>query len=402
MLLIHLHSSVKSTINHRTMRKVSFLLGSLLLFSCSQLDLPTEENNQKTIDEVTKDHFISEETAIKIATSNIKCLEDPSTRSTTRNVKSVERYIRHSRTTRTTDNNVAYYIINYDNNKGFAVVANDDRIIPALQAISEEGNLSLNDTISNPGLRYFFETRTVDPDSFILVGPTHPILPDPIIPTIIEVKPLLHKTVREWSQNWPLNYYCPIVDGKSTKTGCLPLASAMIMSYYEWPKSYAKYNFNWPMMKVNILDDNLAYLIQELGKTENFNVNYGKEESSASENRFIPTFHNFNYPNVKSRDFSASHVMSLLQNNQPVIISAAKTDNINIRHSWVLDGVYYVKGGVAGSHLDPNTAFYYFHCVWGFGGTSNGYFQLSGRNIGGEPIFKEEEDSSIPTVNNYD
>lgn len=73
-----------------------------------------------------------------------------------RKVKSIEA-VRSQATTRSYGSDIPdtlYYIINYADDSGFAVMSADKRTVP-LYAISEDGRFDLNDTVYNKGLALF-------------------------------------------------------------------------------------------------------------------------------------------------------------------------------------------------------------------------------------------------------
>ena len=50
-----------------------------------------------------------------------------------------------------------YYIVNYENKEGFVIVGGNETADPVV-GLSDEGNLSLNDTLNNPGLAAFIRS----------------------------------------------------------------------------------------------------------------------------------------------------------------------------------------------------------------------------------------------------
>lgn len=378
------------------MKKLFYIaLASLFWTSCSPSEpMAIDDQTGKSVDKQVKVsiHAISEEEAIEIANENMACL-NPATRSNKKRVKSVHKILNRTNTVKTRAVNtveVGYYLINYENEGGFAVVADDDRVRP-LHAISDSGCLHISDTINNKGLAQFFSSLVSVVDTTLIVGPLKPWV-DPIKPSIskVIVKPILTESVRGWHQDYPFNKYC-----ENNVVCCVALSCGMVMSAFEWPASYSIYSFNWTDIKTNHFNDGLAHLLRELGKPKNLNVQYGPDASSAIFDDCIRTFVNFGYEHPKIGSFSLGTVINYLENGQPVLIDGRVDGDYTDGHTWVLDGLYMVEGHL-GAIVNPGDTGYvkeYFpHCVWGAGGSANGYYSFYGSSVGDSPYHSGEGD----------
>ncbi len=105
-----------------------------------------------------------------------------------------------------------------------------------------------------------------------------------------------------WDQDYPYNYYTPLVGGKRTYAGCVAVAFGQIMKFWQWPKAGRgshSYNWNgrvlsanfqvsyrWDLMPISLNYSSpfeqikaVALLLYHLGVA--FNMDYGTESSSA-------------------------------------------------------------------------------------------------------------------------
>ncbi|MBO4965835.1 MAG: Spi family protease inhibitor, partial [Muribaculaceae bacterium] len=96
----------------------------LFLFSdCSQ-QIEFETNGEEI---VLSDTFVTLSEALKKAEPFFASIENTATRSDDRKVKSIE-YISQPNT-RSTEK-VLYYLVNFSDNKGFAILSSDNRLLP--------------------------------------------------------------------------------------------------------------------------------------------------------------------------------------------------------------------------------------------------------------------------------
>lgn len=334
------------------------------------------------------------------------------TRSAERKVESVEYYSRPG--TRSLGGDTLLYLVNYADDAGFALLSADSRLRP-IYAISDEGSMSFSDTTYNKGLALF--ARGVEAEITSLPNPPYipvdSLINQPIFPdfggTYIKSKvaPLLTPAVREWHQSSPYNMHCPTIGGVVAPVGCAALAIGQIMTYYSWPLSYNNYQYHWGFIKEGNFDYATAHLLRRLGDYANLNMDYGSETSGANtQARAAVTFVNFGYENPGSmQNFSTSYICNYLNkalSNEigggPVLVRGEQSDLI-YGHAWVIDGYiqYESKGTlVPGGYLLHDVL---FHCVWGWGGTSNGYFYWRNGFDTNNPIEKDEGDTNNQTTN---
>lgn len=182
---------------------------------------------------------------------------------------------------------------------------------------------------------------------------------------------------------------CPRIDGEEVPTGCVATATAIIMKYHEYPKQaiggvssyynipieYSGYDWNNMLMHygyygvqspTEIQNNAVAKLMWHCGA--NMEMEYKAGGSSASTYLAAQRLVNvFGYANticaIQKYQLTwyrwKQIIKTELQANRPVLYSGS---NSRIGHAVVCDG--YTKDDA-------------FHINWGWGGSYNGYFQLS-------------------------
>lgn len=314
-------------------------------------------------------------------------------------VKSIE-YLGGTSTTRSESDSPLYYVVNYDNDEGFAVLGADKRLA-GVYAISGEGHLNLNDTSKNEGLKMFFNSLPKRLPSF---GDSIANIEDPTYPEgflkkndSYRVEPMLDPQVRKWRQESPFNLLCFYYKGFPRKpyrslAGCVPLATAMLMSYYEWPVSYNGTVFNWKEMKginPNIELDSVGQLPYNLQSVPKLLAYLGDRYGTTYFNGGAATLFEEGYSRVFSdfgyevgaffQDFSESGMEMMIKNNKPCLVSGKSSGG---GHAWVIDGLIFDDDR---EYCNPDGSVflvkpgegYLFHVVWGWNGESNGYFRYN-------------------------
>ncbi len=309
-----------------------------------------------------------------------------------RNVSSVEFIGTRTRTSGEGESN-SYYIFNYGDREGFAIVSADNRQVP-VYAISDQGELHASDTLQNPGLRWYF-SNVLSGSSIgngIPIDTTkHLLITLPIETRIVYSKPLITGFKSQFHQESPYNKYCPGV------VGCVPLACGTVIGYHCWPNKYGNYSFDWNAMNNNSTHNMWARLFWLLGKEENCNVIYGDAVTGAAFDNVKRAFSNFGYKNVKISNLSDVSISGELEKGFPVLFDGRYKDNPLSGHAWVVDGgfmdVYKIPGlpNEDGSQSDYVKYTTYYHCVWGDAGLHGGYFlyDVNANTIGGEPYTSD-------------
>lgn len=293
-------------------------------------------------------------------------------------------------------NNAPYYAFNLE--QGYVIVSGDDEMTE-LVGYAENG---------------FFDAENVPPqmqlwlDGYaeyvaavqsgkakarkILLSDSPSVVVEPLVST-------------KWNQDAPFNNFAPEYtdDNNNTQrcaTGCAATAMAQIMKFHNWPEqgvghysyehqsfgtissNFSEHVYDW----TNMIDrynngeysseqaDAVALLMKDCGVS--LNMNYGPV-SGASIYSYYPAFKNYfryssrtvNRSGCETAEFTKI-ITDELQEGRPIIYCGTGEDG---GHAFVVDG------------YDTN---YFLHVNWGWGGYSDGYFDMNymdptGLGIGG-------------------
>lgn len=293
-------------------------------------------------------------------------------------------------------NNAPYYAFNLE--QGYVIVSGDDEMTE-LVGYAENG---------------FFDAENVPPqmqlwlDGYaeyvaavqsgkakarkILLSDSPSVVVEPLVTT-------------KWNQDAPFNNFAPEYtdDNNNTQrcaTGCAATAMAQIMKFHNWPEqgvghysyehqsfgtissNFSEHVYDWTNMidrynngeYSNVQADAVALLMKDCGVS--LNMNYGPV-SGASIYSYTPAFKNYfryssrtvNRSGCETAEFTKI-ITDELQAGRPIIYCGTGEDG---GHAFVVDG------------YDTN---YFLHVNWGWGGYSDGYFDMNymdpaGLGIGG-------------------
>lgn len=293
-------------------------------------------------------------------------------------------------------NNAPYYAFNLE--QGYVIVSGDDEMTE-LVGYAENG---------------FFDAENVPPqmqlwlDGYaeyvaavqsgkakarkILLSDSPSVVVEPLVST-------------KWNQDAPFNNFAPKYtdDNNNTQrcaTGCAATAMAQIMKFHNWPEQgvghysyehqsfgtissdFSEHVYDWTNMidrynngeYSNVQADAVALLMKDCGVS--LNMNYGPV-SGASIYSYTPAFKNYfryssrtvNRSGCETAEFTRI-ITDELQEGRPIIYCGTGEDG---GHAFVVDG------------YDTN---YFLHVNWGWGGYSDGYFDMNymdpaGLGIGG-------------------
>lgn len=293
-------------------------------------------------------------------------------------------------------NNAPYYAFNLE--QGYVIVSGDDEMTE-LVGYAENG---------------FFDAENVPPqmqlwlDGYaeyvaavqsgkakarkILLSDSPSVVVEPLVTT-------------KWNQDAPFNNFAPEYtdDNNNTQrcaTGCAATAMAQIMKFHNWPEqgvghysyehqsfgtissNFSEHVYDWTNMidrynngeYSNVQADAVALLMKDCGVS--LNMNYGPV-SGASIYSYTPAFKNYfryssrtvNRSGCETAEFTKI-ITDELQEGCPIIYCGTGEDG---GHAFVVDG------------YDTN---YFLHVNWGWGGYSDGYFDMNymdptGLGIGG-------------------
>ena len=291
-----------------------------------------------------------------------------------------------------------FYVFSPADGQGFVIVSGDDELAPIVgySTTAKAGEMppALCDLLSVYDM-YVEDVRN---------GVAEPMQPV-ITASNSSIEPMLTTT---WNQDSPYNLQCPQVNGSYTPTGCTATATAQIMKFHNWPekasKSFTWYNnvtekdeyvntsshkYDWANMLDNYRNgystteaNAVALLMSDVGKA--MNSSYALTGTGST-----PTFaaqalvNIFKYsPDIivaKREEYTNEEYMELIRKNlearQPLMY-AGYGQSYNSGHAFVCDGI------------NENNL---LHINWGWGGSYDGYFDITSMAPGGAGIGGGED-----------
>ena len=297
----------------------------------------------------------------------------------------------------TMEGSADYFVFNFPGEKGFAIVAGDDRVRPVL-GYSDKGSFDPDKLPENLRgmLAYYQDQITWANDNGIEATPDiaaewNQLMSGTALRAAGE-KVLLETA--NWSQGEPYNRQTPTIKGKHTVTGCVATAMGIIMKYHEYPiravnpPEYNYYSidgyysghklsygdYDWGNMLSSYKGggyndaqaDAVAELLYHCGA--NVEMNYSVSASGTQTSRVALALSEvFGYsPSIRYLQKEAYRwdewkdmLRKELDLGYPMIYDGQSSSG---GHAFVCDG--YSEDGT-------------FHINWGWDGYSNGYFVLS-------------------------
>ena len=371
-----------------------------------------------------KDYTISTDEAIAEALSLM-----PSTARRSVGVSSVKTYKilpNHARSAE--DSLSAFHVVNFAEHQGFVIIAGDRRIEQPVFAFVEQGNL-IQDSI-NPGLALFLEmshayalqeieSKEQLRDSIYLqlkeklgelpVAQARPATQDGSSfqnhattyygawydNQRVELKGRDGQWLK-FGQYSPFNNYVPKDCGyNKAPAGCVAVAMAQIMAYYQYPYGRNWANIlNWENLYTypNYYDFDIASLMRDIGQAVKMDYGCGNGGSGAYSEDAIRVFKNWGYSATGLMNFNAGGIISQVRDYRRLVymrgyasrwyflgIPTAVYDD---GHAWVADG--YLQRArskmtcYGGLYNNCNSTSYqyadFLHLNWGYSGHQSGYF----------------------------
>lgn len=382
-----------------------YLCAAALLTGCSNEE-PNAQPPTKEIEHVSDPNFIPIDEALANADKMFSNIGIKPTRANHR-IKSIERF---KSPTRSMDNDMhGLYVVNYENDGGFALLSADRRLYP-VYALSEEGSLHLSDTLDNKGLSWYLNDY-ITSGGFTPVNPptidslTHTIQPI-YDETTVHSTPLLNEFLRKFHQSYPYNQYLPIPNEKDKyyAVGCMPIAVGTIVGYYEWPNNIDGFTMPWESMRTNPYHSQWSRLFALVGGSKYIGVTYGETSTPGVFEFYTRTFTNLKYNGTKLGSLNYTTLFSELKNGHPVIFDGRVPNNQHDGHAFIVDGAYTHKYETPLVTEDGKTVYateHFVHCLWGWQrGSSNGYYLIDG-SVGGKCTTFDEPGPYNPSAPAY-
>ena len=336
------------------------------------------------------------------------------------------------------------YVVDFENDEGYAVLAADTRIKSPVVALVEEGNSKTEeewepyDSQIDYGYELLenFNLYNAEEDDYYVAAAVSPLLlikeyaqlccdesdssssggnssstTEVTDPWVIDnqIHAMLTTT---WHQHSPFNDCAPKMrwffwqSYKRSPAGCVPIAVSQIMAYHEYPSRISGLNFdiNWNRMKYissiykgaptgndSIVVASIVHNVGCLCK-----LIYSPDWAFATPSGAKSCFEKCSYKNVKGHlGHDEGKILGMIKNGNPVFMAAIS--GVVSGHAWVVDGaiersqttktVNKATGAVVSSSTKKEVL---FHCNWGWGSKANGYYTSGVFNTKKGPVDREE------------
>ncbi len=284
------------------------------------------------------------------------------------------------------------YVVNYPDEKGFAIIAGDTRVNPVL-AFNDSGNFNL----SNEAVQENFISKIAP---FIGMRDTISVEIGFEPTQIIGFKrPFINVPL---GQGAPWNKYVD-EEHPGCAVGCVAVAAALVLSHScatldyhgdvynmkaimrvlnkEWENDWRywwgnsrDYDSSFDVTDSRSSDyqmtydeavDRMAKLLYNVGK--DVNMKYGEISTTTSISAYYLCKSLNKNINMGYVDFNVINIIRYLKDDCIIYVNGAASGNIG--HAWILDGYRY--------NMDPETkeiSDAYVYCDWGWDGEDNGYY----------------------------
>lgn len=364
-------------------------------------DMP--QNPEKEL--VSISHALTLEEALERATPYLDAFGEKETRGESRTIKnSTMLHLLSDEETRSDDLPTDVYVVNFEDESGFAILGADTRMEP-IYGYSDEGSIEI--TPDGTGVDNFYindilpgiiraennqsnidqssPTGTNGSGDIGIGGGT--ILPPPLIVKNVVVSPMVPNPI---SKNWVTDLQYGY-DGKNYYIDNAAVVVSQIMSIFSYPKSYNSLNIDWrPLRKGNLTDQSKVFHIaQHLTRPI---VTYDQSNRYLLKAIITESLLNLGYHTPAEQFFSTTEVCNILKSGEPVIVIGTHDISLGVQSNtqkrilpndniytyiWLIDG-YFSGYKQVGTTINEGHK-KYFHCVWGkMQGekpiSSNGYF----------------------------
>ena len=317
-----------------------------------------------------------------------------------RRVKSVERVMGGDCTRSGEPSTEGYYIVNYEDEDGFAVLSADRRL-GTVFAIGEEGSVSLSDTVDNPTLGIFFNelNRMASAPQLrdSLVNGSIDFPRDTVYDAILieAVMPRIANNVKKWPGNE--------IYGCLGQFSSLTIAMAQIFATFKAPNTWKNYlgvkeTLNWDIIsKFNFPTSNKSIykqsdyecvkhfleLLENSFGLENYSGGAHFTSIMAGSNY---TLHQLDVPGFHADDPGWSQMWWVDDNVKKyikagdILLMGTYGSDFGRCDMWLVDGYTRYSNRIA--VVDGEDVDFLCHCVWGKGGKGNGYYIIFNSMIG--------------------
>ena len=339
------------------------------------------------------------------------------------------------------------YIVNFENEAGYAILGADDRLEP-VYAVVDEGSLTteefryavtITDEQAQADGKFVFPLQLVAQAAIIGIenadtdadGGVAPMSDDGrhtgdlggdvlrreyVYVTQEKVGPLIPV---KWGQGYPFNASVTQINGKCCWAGCSAIAVAQVLvsNYWHYGSVVGSIKgtpIDWTLIRRAIQNPNLliategkpstltpeakavSMLIYAIGVV--LNMDYGLDGSSASLKDSRDGLTYVLYKGVNDHTYRDSYVRTMmLDRKKTTIVRGHSSTGRKLNHQWNIDGwlyrmryikTYYRNGttSISSKEQVPQTL---IHCNFGWNGLCNGYYFSGSFNTTTKPVDQE-------------
>ncbi|MGM9844409.1 MAG: C10 family peptidase [Muribaculaceae bacterium] len=392
-----------------------FISTALLLAACSESDV-LQVKNEEPSESAAQSQIRTVEEAYEIASRSISWIDEPESRSVIRLLPSKDKVkIVKDRESRGECSDTLMYVINFEDEQGFAVIP-ASRNMPELLAVTESGSydpevgsdvVPFNDYMNLAINYYKFPIDTVQ---------------EPLTEVKYEeetsiVNYVMPRASFRWGQGGLMGRFCP-----NQLVGCGPLAVAMCMAYFKYPDvinlnyltgmtvypswneivkhdsnspwtfRFGDYYYDEDVPYEN--QDELFHICREIGQRSN--AAYEADRTGTQLSSLNNAIKSFGFSTSGINNFENTKTLEYLSNGFLLVCGKGhETDNsgntVVLYHLWTIDGyksvtntIYeYRREKIFDNMIeDVGWKLYnittrtknYAHHNWGYSGSCNGYF----------------------------
>jgi hypothetical protein len=314
----------------------------------------------------------------------------------------------YAQLSRSDEESPVLYVVNYDNDEGFAVITANSNLVPVL-AVTEEGSYTVGE-VTNTGFDDYMTLAISNINRIGIIKPTITITEKfkefKTETSDYTMADIPAKLAVKWGQDYIYNTYC-----LGNPTGCGPTALAQIMSYFEYPAVLPltfegapsnSVTLVWSSIKQHVRSyayscadcsatssthDAIGCLFREVG--ERAGCTYSTDTSVSDVATTLSSLRNaaqkLGYTVSKTQTYAENCEKAELESGGLLLMSGVPDSTSSIGHAWVVDGYKHIRHAYSEYTRDYGTVVwtlertvltdsYYTHVNWGWDGLSNGYF----------------------------
>lgn len=400
------------------MKKTFFIILSFAVaISCSETLRPDFDNigiNQQQ--EISApDYHIGLETALESLDEFFDAMDGTKSTSDRIRIADVIRLGRQPGTTvkstESTDTSTILYVVNFEDDAGYAVLAADSRLPVDIYAVTEKGRADRNDLSSSDcNGETFNPLAIIHASAASIINVSDSLIKDPNAD--YPKYPILNDTLRDiWAGEWvitrwgpwttSINYPAMLMtqwgQGSPYKdmtgaqyAGCTVTAIAQMMAYNQYPPSLDGVRMPYDTLrKLKHVYTNSDYAndVARLYADIFFDcgaISFGNNGTLLWPKDVIPYLEKLGYTNVEFYKNASScdmnRIYKSIEKGYPAIVSALDANTLK-GHTWIVDG--HIKQIREGRKVGEESGDFhgtvgesreFVHCNWGWNGNDDGYY----------------------------